>query len=117
MSATGLIVEVVQRLQNALAGNGRTAPGRVRQNELETNMTYDEAVNKVIEVITITLTEAGKAVPPMEKTTLLGGSLPLDSLELAVVVIRMREISGIDPFASGLVAFWTIGELAALYAK
>jgi hypothetical protein len=81
-------------------------------------MNYDEAKTAVIEVITARLIEAGKEIPPMEETTdLLGGSLPLDSLELAVIVVTMGEITRSDPFASGFVDFRTLGELARLYTN
>ena len=81
-------------------------------------MNYDEAKAKVIEVLTSRLIETGKDVPELGETTmLLGGSLPLDSLELAVIVINLGEITRSDPFASGFVDFRTIGELARLYAS
>ena len=80
-------------------------------------MNYHEAKTKVMDVITSRLLETGNAVPPMEETTeILGGSLPLDSLELAVIVLKLQEATGVDPFASGFVEFQTIGELARLYA-
>jgi hypothetical protein len=94
-------------------------PNETFENRLhKTAMNYDEAKAKLIEVITARLTAAGKDVPRLEETTsLLGGSLPLDSLELAVIVISMGEFTGNDPFASGFIEFQTIGELARLYAN
>ena len=81
------------------------------------SMTYDETKAKLIEVIVTRLAATGKDVPSLEETTmLLGDSLPIDSLELAVIVIHMAEITGNDPFASGFVEFQTLGELARLYA-
>ena len=75
-------------------------------------MSYDEAKTTVIEVITARLVEAGKEIPPLEETTaILGGSVPLDSQELAVVVTTIGEITGSDPLAPGYVEFRTIGEL------
>jgi len=81
-------------------------------------MNYDEAKAKLIEVIRNRLVDAGKDIPPLEDdTVLLDGSLSLDSLEIAVVVITMGEITHSDPFASGFIGFQTIGELARLYAN
>ena len=51
------------------------------------------------------------------ETTLLGGDLPLDSLDLATVLIEMQEQVGQDPFAGGFVEFRTIGELVNIYHK
>jgi acyl carrier protein len=39
----------------------------------------------------------------------------LDSLALALVVVKMEERTGQDPFAEGFVNFQTVGELADLY--
>jgi acyl carrier protein len=39
----------------------------------------------------------------------------LDSLALALVVVKLEERTGQDPFGEGFVNFRTIGELAALY--
>ena len=51
------------------------------------------------------------------ETMLLGGDLPLDSLDLATILIEMQEQVGQDPFASGFVEFRTIGELVNIYHK
>lgn len=80
-------------------------------------MNFEETKAKLIEIITATLSAAGKDVPPLDETAvLLDGTVPLDSLELAVVVIHMGQFTGKDPFASGFVQFQTVGELARLYA-
>lgn len=51
------------------------------------------------------------------ETTLLGGELPLDSLDLATILIEMQEQVGQDPFASGFMEFRTIGDLVKIYDK
>jgi acyl carrier protein len=62
--------------------------------------------------------EKGLQVPELRaETRMLGGELPLDSLDVAVIVIDMQQQVGVDPFASGFVEFYTIGELASLYQK
>ncbi len=50
-------------------------------------------------------------------TELLGGSLGIDSLDLAMLVREMEEVAGFDPFQDGFIEFRTAGELAKLYAK
>jgi acyl carrier protein len=51
-----------------------------------------------------------------DNTLLLGGSLGIDSLDLAAIVVNLSEISQKDPFADGFIDFRTVGELAQLYA-
>lgn len=52
-----------------------------------------------------------------DSTVLLGGGLPIDSLDLAGIVLRLEEAVGYDPFKEGFIEFRTAGELATLYAK
>ena len=52
-----------------------------------------------------------------ESTTLLGGNLPIDSLDLAALVVELEEITGCDPFQAGFPDFRTAGELSRLYAQ
>jgi acyl carrier protein len=62
--------------------------------------------------------EKGLPVPELKaETRMLGGELPLDSLDVATILIEMQDQLGEDPFASGFVEFRTIGELASLYRK
>jgi hypothetical protein len=50
-----------------------------------------------------------------DETAILS-SLPIDSLDLAGLVVEMELLTGTDPFADGFINFNTIGEFAALYA-
>jgi acyl carrier protein len=52
-----------------------------------------------------------------ESTSLLGGDLPIDSLDLAALVVELEEITGRDPFKEGFTDFRTAGELSRLYAQ
>ena len=52
-----------------------------------------------------------------ESTTLLGGNLPIDSLDLAALVVELEQITGRDPFQTGFTDFRTAGELSRLYAQ
>ena len=42
-----------------------------------------------------------------ESTTLLGGALPIDSLDLAALVVELEQITGRDPFQAGFTDFRT----------
>lgn len=50
-------------------------------------------------------------------TVFLGGALPLDSLDLATLIVVLESRTGHDPFRAGFRHFTTAGELAALYAE
>lgn len=50
-------------------------------------------------------------------TVLLGGDLPIDSLDVATILIDLQEQTGRDPFADGFIEFRTIGELVSLYLE
>jgi acyl carrier protein len=52
-----------------------------------------------------------------DETELLGGTIDLDSLDLAEIVVRLTNASGYDPFENGFVPFRTAGELIRLYAN
>ena len=51
------------------------------------------------------------------QTRFLDGDLALDSLDLAVLIVELEEITGHDPFRDGFHEFATVGELAALYPE
>lgn len=62
------------------------------------------------------LAEKGAALPPLrEDTAFLGGELPMDSLDLATLLVVLEQRTGVDPFRAGFRQFSTVGELAALY--
>ena len=50
-----------------------------------------------------------------DDTELLDGTMALDSLDLAEIVVRLTEACGYDPFENGFVPFRTAGELIRLY--
>jgi acyl carrier protein len=43
--------------------------------------------------------------------------LDLDSLNLALLLVKLEERTGRDPFREGFENFTTVGELVALYQK
>ena len=60
--------------------------------------------------------EKGLPAPELQADTrLIGGELPLDSLDLATILIELEAEVGQDPFANGFVEFRTFGELVSLY--
>ena len=69
-----------------------------------------------VEILGRILREKGEIVPEMDrKTILLGGSLGIDSLDLALLLTELETRTGRDPFAAGFVPFKTLGELVQLY--
>ncbi|WP_353860665.1 acyl carrier protein [Azospirillum formosense] len=60
--------------------------------------------------------EKGETLPALgPDTRFLGGDLPIDSLDLATLLVVLEQRTGQDPFRAGFVQFNTVGELAALY--
>lgn len=60
----------------------------------------------------------GLAMPKVDADTqLLGGALPIDSLDLATLVVELEQATGFDPFKRGFINFRTVGELAKLYQQ
>ena len=51
-----------------------------------------------------------------EDFALLGGTHPIDSLDLAQVVLELQGRTGRDPFEDGFIEFRTAGELASLFS-
>jgi acyl carrier protein len=59
-------------------------------------------------------------LPPLRldaTATLLDGTLGIDSLDLAALVVELQDATDFDPFASGLINFRTVGQLADLFAR
>jgi acyl carrier protein len=61
----------------------------------------------------------GASKPPRvhESMRLLGGELPIDSLDLAGILVQLESVTGYDPFKEGFINFRTVGELARLYER
>lgn len=70
----------------------------------------------IIEEVGRILRDKGEAVPPISADTVfLDGELPMDSLDLATLIVVLEGRTGRDPFRAGFRRFTTVGELAALY--
>lgn len=79
-------------------------------------MNTTEVRSTIVELLSRIVSAKGANVPALDDgTILLGGPLPIDSLELALLVTELEEKTGKDPFADGFREFRTIGELVALY--
>ena len=64
------------------------------------------------------LAERGLAkVPVTADTALLDGGIPIDSLDLAQIVLELQSKTGRDPFEAGFVEFRTVGELTNLFSE
>ena len=81
-------------------------------------MTHDEALQAVREAIDQVVRDKGEMpVAVHESSLLLGGDLPIDSLDLAAVVVELEKRCDHDPFKGGFIEFRTAGELASLYVR
>lgn len=77
-----------------------------------------EAIRAVFEELWREQAEPGAAPPALGEDTVLLES-GLDSLGLAILVARLDEALGIDPFTAAAEAFYprTFGEFAAFYER
>jgi len=71
----------------------------------------DAAVGEIAEA-------KGAAKPRVSAASrMLGGELPIDSLDLATIVLQLDAETGQQPFKDGFIEFRTAGELAKLYSQ
>jgi acyl carrier protein len=74
-----------------------------------------ENQGRIIELLAEVMKTKGLAAPSIGPDTVLD-QLGLESLDFAQVVIRMEEITGKDPFATGAeYQIKTLSDLAVLY--
>jgi acyl carrier protein len=72
--------------------------------------------DKVIEQLTEVYRNRQLVPPPLGPETAFDGSLGLESLDFAELIVRLEQVFGKDPFAEGsILEVKTIGDLAALY--
>jgi acyl carrier protein len=60
-------------------------------------------------------TKGAKSIQVSSATSILGATLPVDSLDLAALLVELEGATGKDPFRDGFISFHTVGELAQLY--
>jgi acyl carrier protein len=81
-----------------------------------TLMKLDEVVSLIETLVNRLMIEKGLPPVALESSTrFLGGDLPLDSLDLAVIVTELEQETQNDPFKDGFKEFSTVGQLAELY--
>ncbi len=78
-------------------------------------------MNKFTQLIiseTKALIEAkGLICPPISADSEFFRDLPLDSLDLATLIVNLELQTGLDPFSTGFKTFHQVGELAELYQE
>jgi len=80
--------------------------------------TRAEAQTAIVEELARIIAEKGDAPPSLVPSSVfLGGGLPIDSLDLATLLVVLEKRFGFDPFRAGLRRFTTLGDLAAIYAE
>lgn len=62
----------------------------------------EQLTGTLLEIIKETLESRKRPVPPLGPTTPIDRTLGLDSLDWAVVVVRLEDVTGIDPFQKGV---------------
>lgn len=70
---------------------------------------------QMADVINRVLSDSGRAPRELTKEDTLTGTVGLDSLDLAVMVVGLEQALGVDPFRQGARAVQTFGELVELY--
>jgi acyl carrier protein len=80
-------------------------------------MSSDEVIDEIQRIVNDLLQRKGlEPVPVMSHSRFLGEDIPIDSLDLAVLVTELERVTLKDPFQSGFQDFRTVSELAKLYA-
>ncbi len=78
----------------------------------------DQDVKAVVsEVINQVLAESGRPQKDFSDDDVLTGSVGLDSLDLAVMVVSLEQKLGVDPFRAGAQPVPTFGQLVKVYEK
>jgi len=57
----------------------------------------------------------GETCPLITMTSEFLADLPMDSLDLATLIVSLELTTGIDPFRDGFKTFHNVGELISLY--
>lgn len=71
----------------------------------------------ILETMAQVQADRGRMLAPPGDRDTLTGTLGFDSLDLAVVVVRLEQRLGCDPFRDGRPLVATFGELVALYEQ
>ncbi|MDF0676361.1 MAG: hypothetical protein P0120_18800 [Nitrospira sp.] len=80
------------------------------------SLKYEEVIRQIEQIVGDIAMAKGQPAPKLkESSRFLGGDLPIDSLDLAGMLVQMEAATGRDPFKAGFINFRTVGELARLY--
>ena len=71
----------------------------------------------VADVINRVLSDSGRPTKEIVDDDTFTGTLALDSLDLAVMVVGLEQSLGVDPFREGAKPVANIGQLVELYEK
>lgn len=77
----------------------------------------DNTIELVKKIINEVLVENGLELDVLYPETKILKDTQLDSMGLAIVVSKLEEKTGLDPFVGGFIQFNTVKELAKLYGK
>jgi hypothetical protein len=81
-------------------------------------MDQERLTTILLAVLRETLTARGLPVPALSLATPVDGTLGLESLDWAVVVVRLEEETGADPFRRGVNRpLRTVGDLVEVYLE
>ena len=80
-----------------------------------TDMPDDRVTTAVTQVLNRVLTDSGRPARQFSDADTLTGTIGLDPLDLAVLVVGLEQTLGVDPFRTGARAVQTVGELIDLY--
>jgi acyl carrier protein len=81
-----------------------------------TTMEETDNLSKVMGEFRTVFQNKGLEPPALSAATPLDGSLGLESLDFAEIVMRLEQVFGKDPFSNGTIPeLSTLGDLCALY--
>jgi acyl carrier protein len=81
-------------------------------------MTAEQVVVEIQRIIgDLTRQKGLEPVAVAPNSRFLGEDIPIDSLDLAVLVTELEQVTRKDPFRFGFRDFRTVNELAQLYAE
>jgi len=87
-----------------------------RSNTCMATSTLQPTLDKIVTEFTTVFRNKGLAPPAMGPETVLDGSLGLESLDFAELVVRLEQVFGKDPFARDpLPEVRTVSDLCTLY--
>ncbi|MBS4169082.1 hypothetical protein [Parachlamydia sp. AcF125] len=78
-------------------------------------MPSSQTIELVIQTLLEVMQEQQKSPSSLKPDTRILADTSLDSLDLAIAVVKLEEKFGKDPFKNGFIPFSTVEELAKLY--